>query len=122
MSKDEEELRRLINLRAKQIEDRDPQAKARKLHGRISERQKRRQESFGLGALGDEIKAVPKKWQGMVIGGAIGLALLIGLGVSLQTPTAVLIGLAAILLLSALGFLFGQAFEWRDEISELGKG
>ena len=122
VSRDEEELRRLINLRAKQIETRDPQARARELHGRISERQRRRQKRFGLRALGEEIRAVPKKWQGMVIGGALGFAVLIGLRVFVESETTTLVGVAAIIVLAFVGLLFGMAFEWRDEISELGKG
>jgi len=122
VSREEEELRRLINLRAKQIETRDPQERARQLHGKISERQRRRQKRFGLRALGEEIRAVPKQWQGMVIGGLIGFAGLIGLAAFIPSEVGILIGLGAILVLAFVGFLFGMAFQWRDDISELGRG
>jgi hypothetical protein len=122
MTREEDELQRLIRLRNQQVNTRDPQARARDLHGRLSKRQRKRQKQFGLRAVGDEISAVPNKWKGALIGGAVGFAVLIGLGAAIEPGTAIPIGVGAIVVLAVVGFVFGLSFDWRDEVSDLGKG
>jgi Flp pilus assembly protein TadB len=122
MSKEEDELQRLIRLRNQQVQTRDPQARARELHGRLSKRQRKRQRHFGMRAIGEEIRAISNKWKGAVIGGALGFVALIVLTAFIEPAAAVPIGLVAIVVLAVVGFIFGTSFDWRDEISELGKG
>ena len=118
----EEELQRLMRLRNQQIRTRDPQARARKLHGRISEQQRRRRKRFNLTAIWQELGQVKKRWIGAFIGGALGFAAMIILSVTIGSGVALVVGVVAMGVLGFVGFLFGMAFDWRNEISDLGKG
>lgn len=119
MSKKDDELERLKRIREQQIRARDPHAKEKKYHGTVSGkyRRKRKQVTF-RGALKDELGAIPHKWRGLAIGVTLGVIVLIVLLVTVESARTPIIGVLIIVFLAIAGFFIGEAFDWRDKMSD----
>ena len=119
MSDKDKELERLTRLREQQIRARDPHAKERELHGRLTAQRRRHRKPVTLqGTLREILTDIPGKWQGAIIGGTLGLVLSIVLTVGVEAYWVALVGLAITIVLVVMGYFLGTSFDWRDELRD----
>lgn len=116
MSNDRSEIERLQRLRQRQLQARDPLAKQRAIERRVTARRRRmrRQVSYL-----DLITDVPRKWQGLILGLLIGMALWLGINLLVEAAWEDIVGLGVTIALPIVGFYFGQALDVRDELRDL---
>jgi len=112
------EQERLRRLRDRQLAARDPQNKARKLHGGIARKHRQAVEPFSLVRIWSEI---PHVWRYAFYGFALG-----ALGVAVvpllwESPWAVPCAAVSALILAILGLFIGRAADTRDSLKELTK-
>ncbi len=112
------EQERLRRLRDRQLAARDPQAKARKLHGGISRKRRGATESFSLGRIWSEI---PHMWRYAFYGFAVGVLGVAVLPLVWNSPWAVSCAAATALMLAIFGLLIGRAADTRDSLKDLTK-
>jgi len=115
MSNQDKEIRRLQELRKRQLQTRDPHKKQRRLQQDISQTFKSRKNY----TLADGVSDLSHKIKGFIIGIIIGMVAAILLWAFVQAAWADLIGILAILLFAALGLLLGSSFDWRDNLRDL---
>ena len=119
MSNKQDEIERLQRLRDRQLDARDPQTHQKNIQRIIS--QKRGSNAAKRITFKDVIDAIPYKWRGVTLGAALGIAIWIILTVLVAAAWIDLAGLAAIAILAIAGFIFGQAFDTREELKDLVK-
>jgi VIT1/CCC1 family predicted Fe2+/Mn2+ transporter len=118
MCADKNEIERLKRLRDRQIQLRDPQKAQQKLQSRIATKRRKSTRAFSIKEIMTEI---PHKWWGILLGAALGVAVLIVLPYFMDSIWADLIGIGAILFLTILGYFIGQAMDVRDSLKDLMK-
>jgi hypothetical protein len=120
MGKRDDELERLKRIRDQQIEARDPFAKGRALHRRLSARQRRMRKQKTLQEIMQEMLAdIPARWKGTVIGATIGTLISIVLVLlKVDAVWVILTWLVVSIFLAIGGFIIGRAFDWRDEVRD----
>ncbi|MBN1953410.1 MAG: hypothetical protein JW900_00025 [Anaerolineae bacterium] len=119
MSKKNEEIERLMRIRDRQLQTRDPQIQNRKIRATASARRRTVEQRISGGdILKGSLTDIPNTWKGVLIGSALGVALLIVLAVVVQEAWVGLAGMAGIIVLAIVGYLFGAAFEWRDKLRD----
>jgi uncharacterized protein YacL len=115
MSNRNDEIERLTRLRDRQLNARDPMAHNTQLQHRISgQRRGKKKMSFE-----DMLKAIPRKWWGLIIGLAAGVVIWIILTLITTAFWVDLVGLVLGLILAIVGFIIGQAFDARNELIDL---
>jgi len=62
---------------------------------------------------------LPHKIHGAAIGGIIGLVIMVVMVVAINETWAGPIGLIVALILAMVGFVFGVAFDWKRDVSDL---
>ena len=128
------EQERLRRLRDRQLAGRDPQAKARKLHGGISRKQRQSFEVFSLGKIWSEI---PHIWRYALYGFAVGVLGMAVLPLVWYSPWAVphpfglyrppragapwVCAAGAAIMLGIIGLFIGRAADTRDSLRDLTK-
>jgi uncharacterized protein YacL len=116
MPKKNPEVERLIRIRDKQLQARDPQKKASKTQHNISTRYRRsRKPVTAKGIFSD----IPKKWTGFVIGLFLGFFILILLPFFVDSTSTDLIGFGVMAVLALLGLAIGQAADAKYELEDL---
>ncbi len=115
MSKKNDEVERLRRLRARQLQARDPLAKQRKVGRKVTARRRKQKQSFSFRAMLD----MPYQWRGAIIGALIGMGISIVLTLTLENQWTEVIGLLIVIFLAALGTIFGQAVDVREELKDL---
>ncbi len=116
MSSRNSDQERLKRIRDRQIQLRDPQKKVNYLQHSIATRRKKSVTRFSIGTM---IREMPNKFLGFVLGLTIGVVALIIVPDFVEPPWGDVIGFGAIIFLTILGFLLGQAMDARDRIKEL---
>jgi hypothetical protein len=121
MSKQNEELERLIRLRERQIQARDPKAKERKIQAKVTARRRKlrsRNTSFQY-MIQDMLRDMSYKFWGIIIGAVLGTIVSIVLALLLEDIVMVaVLGLVITLILILVGFIFGHSFDWRAEVTD----
>ena len=115
MSPNDTEVDRLRRLRDKQLEARDPGKKERRLQQSIATRQRSSTEPTSVGSMW---KDIPHSWKGLLYGGLVGAAIIIGLPYLLDYPWLETATLVAFPFFVVLGFFIGRAADTRDRIKE----
>jgi len=116
MTKRNEELERLKRLRQKQLQARDPLAKQRKIERKVAARRRGTREKVTFKSM---ITDVPYRWRGAILGAVLGIVVSVVLPSLVDASWVEWIGLLAVLALALLGFMFGRAFDSRDELRDL---
>lgn len=112
-SQDQERFKRL---RDRQLADRDPHTKQRKLHSGIAQRHRRTKESFSLRRMWLEI---PHMWRNTVYGLVLGILILLIVPSIWASPWAMPCSAGSIPILAILGFFIGRAFDAKKTIQDL---
>jgi len=115
MSPNDSEVDRLRRLREQQLTARDPGKKERKLQRNIATRH---QSSSKPASLGSGWKEIPHSYKGLLYGGLVGAAVIIGLPYLLDYPWLETATLVAFPFFIVLGFFIGRAADTRDRIKE----
>jgi hypothetical protein len=111
----DQEQERLKRLRERQIADRDPLVKQRKLQQNYSVKSRRMQKSFKLSeAWADIPHIVRTPFYGLVIGVVVTFILT----AAWDSPFAFWVGLLATALLIVFGLVLGNALDLRDNIKD----
>ena len=110
------EQERLRRLRDRQLATRDPQSKARTLHGGIARKQRRSVESFSLGRMWSEI---PHVWRDGFYGFLLGVLALAIVPRLWASPWAVPCSAGSAILLAIIGLFIGRAEDARDSLRDL---
>jgi hypothetical protein len=107
-----DEIERIQRIRDQQIRARDPRARARKRHQKVSARYTEPTFSFQ-----DLLKSIPAKWWGMIIGGMIGLIFAIVLNKAIETEASWMeyVWYGIVLFGIVLGRGVGAAVDWSEE-------
>ena len=116
MTKRNEELERLKRLRQKQLQARDPLAKQRKIERKVAARRHGTKERVTFKSM---ITDVPYRWRGAILGAVLGIVISIVLPSLVEASWVDWVGLLAVVALALLGFMFGRAFDLRDELRDL---
>lgn len=124
MSDKDREIERLIRLRERQLQARDPHAKERKFERRdVARRRRKADERLSLGEI---LGYFPHKFRLAAVGALIGLLILIALPLMVEAllPGVIEIiwlqiaGLVSIVVLAMIGWVIGSSFDWRDELRD----
>ena len=115
MSSRDPEIERLKRIRDRQLAARDPGVKQRRLQRSIATRHKKTARPAGLGTAWKE---TPHSWKGLLYGGLVGAAVIIGLPYLLDYPWLETATLAAFPFFLMLGFFIGRAADARDRLKE----
>ena len=119
MSKNDDELERLIRLRERQIRARDPHAKDREIQRRLAAKRRRmRRQTTVQGMMRGMLGDLPHSARGAIIGAVVGTAISIVLALTVEAYWVALTGLAATIVLAIVGFYIGKSFDWRDEVRD----
>jgi hypothetical protein len=115
MSNRNDEIERIQRIREQQVRARDPRARARKTHQRISAR--RKEETFSFQ---DLLGSIPAKWWGMLIGGVVGLVLAIVLNKAVEAEASWMeyVWYVVVLFGVVIGRGVGAAMDWSEEDHE----
>ena len=121
MSSGRDELERLKRLREQQIRSRDPKAKEKQIQARVTARRRklgRRNTSFRY-MMRDMLGDLPYKFWGAIIGALLGTVIAIILALVWEDLAMVaMVGLAATVVLTLVGVVFGHSFDWRAEVRD----
>ncbi len=115
MSKQNDEVERLRRLRQRQLQARDPLAKQRKVDRKVTARRRKQKTSFSFRAMLE----MPYQWRGAIIGALIGMGISIVLTLTLNHQWTEIIGLLILVFLTALGLIFGNIMDVREELKDL---
>jgi ElaB/YqjD/DUF883 family membrane-anchored ribosome-binding protein len=110
----QDEIERLKRLRERQLQDRDPDVK-QKVQKQVAEQHKRTKKTI---TLRDMLVNLPHKWQGVGLGALVGVAIWLML-VFVAVSWATLAGIAVTVVFAIVGFIFGQAFDVRDDLRDI---
>jgi hypothetical protein len=110
MSRQQDEIERLKRLRERQLADRDPRAKERKLYQNVSSR--RKSKPLTLKNILADLQA---KWLWMFAGGIIGAIAALVTVQLFQAKWAEYVGYAMIAFGVVVGRLLGAVRDWGDE-------
>ena len=111
---DQNEVERLRRLREKQLRARDPSLKEKKMHKEIATKYSRKKRAEK--PVQDAWQGLAKMWKGLFLGGAIGVFGMILVPIFVKGQAGLILGVACIPMLMALGVVFGAAFDWRDDM------
>ncbi len=111
-SQEEERLRRL---RERQLSDRDPLVKQRKVQRTTSVRTKKAMRSFSFK---ESLSAIPKVWYGAFIGLMLGLVVVFVLPLLWASPFALLVGILVAMIFTIFGVVVGNALDLRENIKK----
>ncbi len=111
----ESDAERLRRLRERQLRDRDPLARQRRLDGEIARKQRRLRQSFSLGRMWAEI---PHRWRGLILGLIVGLLLLLAAPSLIAAPWGTCLGAATLPFAALIGFLVGRYQDTVDDIRD----
>ncbi len=118
MSRRDDDVERLMRIRDRQLQARDPKKKDHKMHQRIAKRHTKRNAYTPRQLLREMVSDIPHKWQGVILGVLIGTAIDIGLALFVQAAWVTLVGIAILVILPILGFTFGGVLDWRKELED----
>jgi hypothetical protein len=107
---------RLRRLRDRQIATRDPQTKARTLHGNIARKQRRSVEAFSLGKIWS---GIPHLWKDAFYGFLLGVVLIVVVPMLWNSPWATPVAAGTAILLTIIGLFVGRAEDTRDSLRDL---
>ena len=113
---DQNELERLKKLRQSQLDARNPLTKEEKMQRQIAAKYKHTRS--GQSFFRDSWKGLDKIWKGLIYGGFIGVVIMVILPFFVPGRTGIVLGLAAIPLMMAVGALFGGSLDWRDSMRD----
>ncbi len=112
MSKQEDEIRRLQRLRDEQLRARDPLARERATHQRLSAKHRRTRKRT---TVWDIIMDFPAKWLYMLIGLLIGVLMALVLNILIQASWSQIVGGVLVVFGLVAGRVFGAIIDWKDE-------
>jgi uncharacterized membrane protein YraQ (UPF0718 family) len=113
------EQERLKRLRERQLTDRDPQVKQRKVQRTITQRERRaRSQRF---TLGEAWRTLPQVYRCPMIGFVVGVCITLFLPSVWVSAWAVWVGVIAILLLVIFGIILGHSLDLRDDLRDFMK-
>ena len=119
MSNQDDDLERLIRLRERQIQARDPKAKEREIQRKVTARRRKLRRKVTIQEMfQDMVGDIPYKLWGILIGTAIGIIISIVLALTVEASWAPLVGLASTVVLALIGFVLGHSLDWRDEMRD----
>ncbi len=114
-----DEQERLRRLRDRQLADRDPHVKQKKIQRTISQRErKERSKSY---TLGEAWRTIPNLYRSPLICFLIGTCLTFLLPVVWKSSWAVWVGVIATVITVIIGFIVGQALDLRDDLKDFSK-
>jgi hypothetical protein len=114
-----DEQERLKRLRDRQLGDRDPQVKQKKIQRTITHRQ--RQALKKRETIGEIWQMVPHKIRSPLIGFVVGVLIVLFLPSVWHSPWAVWVGVFVTLLLVVFGAIVGDALDVRDDLRDFNK-
>jgi len=109
MSNRNDEIERLRRLREKQITARDPLAKEKAYHARMSARPRSRMTAITI------LKDFPLKWTLMFAGGILAAIVAVVLSLSVKASWVPLVAFALIAAGLIVGRVIGAVLDWRNE-------
>ena len=115
---DKNEQERLKRLRERQLTDRDPHAKQRKVERKVTARRQKIYKSSKAVTPWQMFTELPHKVHGGVVCFLLGLLVLLLLPLFMDAPWAQVIAWVAPVALVLVGVLYGESFDWRDEIRD----
>jgi len=118
MDNQNDERERLIRLRQRQLQARDPRATDKRVIRTTTRRQRKRVKRVTLGEM---VRGIPHKWRGFIIGALIGMVLSILLPLFMEGVLIEVVGILAIVILAGMGLAVGQALDVRDELRDFSR-
>jgi hypothetical protein len=113
---EQDDIERWKKIQNDRLQARDPQAKQKAIQHKVAAKNRSiRARESSKNPLAD----VPAKWWGMLIGAVLGVVVTIVIPSFLPGLWGDVIGLLSILILSIVGFMFGQAIDVRRDLKEL---
>jgi VIT1/CCC1 family predicted Fe2+/Mn2+ transporter len=112
MSNKDDEVRRLQRLREEQLRARDPSAKEKALHQRLSTKHRKARKRITVKSV---ILDFPAKWLLMIIGGLLGVLIALIINMVVQEQWVKVVGLIIVVFGIAVGRLLGAVRDWGDE-------
>jgi hypothetical protein len=115
MAKGESEQDRWIRIREQQLAARDPLKGERRTQRRIAEQHRRSQRRFSLGLM---LEDIPYRLKGAFLGAILGGVLGALMPLLISAAWVDWIWIAAVIIVSILGFLYGGALDAREQIKD----
>ncbi len=110
-----QEQERLRRLRERQLTDRDPLDKQRKVQRTTAVRSRKAMRSFSFK---ESLSAIPQVWKGAFIGLLVGLVVVFVLPLLWASPYALVVGILATMISTIFGVVTGNALDLRDDIKK----
>lgn len=110
-----QEQERLRRLRERQLTDRDPLVKQRKVQRTTAVRTRKARQSFSFK---ESLSAIPHVWKGAFVGLLLGLAVIFVLPLLWASPFALLVGIGVTMVCMIFGVITGNALDLRDDIKK----
>lgn len=112
------EQERLRRLRERQLAERDPLVKQRRLQQYTAQRERQANKPLNLGEMWADI---PKVWKGALYGLFAGVIALVVVPIFWASTMALLCVAGGTLVAVIFGMIVGRALDWRDELKYLTK-
>lgn len=110
-----QEQERLRRLRERQLTDRDPLVKQRKVQRTTAVRTRKAMRSFSFK---ESLSAIPQVWKGAFVGLLLGLLVIFILPLLWASPFALLVGIGVTMVCMIFGVITGNALDLRDNIKK----
>ncbi|MFZ5880167.1 MAG: hypothetical protein ACOY0R_12415 [Chloroflexota bacterium] len=110
-----QEQERLRRLRERQLTDRDPLVKQRKIQRTTAVRSRKSMQSFSFT---ESLSSIPQVWKGAFIGLLLGLVVIFVLPLLWASPFALLVGIGVTMICMIFGVITGSALDLRDDIKK----
>lgn len=110
-----QEQERLRRLRERQLTDRDPLVKQRKVQRTTAVRTRKAMRSFSFK---ESLSAIPHVWKGAFVGLLVGLVVVIVLPLLWASPYALVVGVLVGMISMIFGVVTGNALDLRDDIKK----
>jgi hypothetical protein len=110
-----QEQERLRRLRERQLTDRDPLVKQRKVQRTTAVRTRKAMRSFSFK---ESLSTIPQVWKGAFVGLLLGLLVIFILPLLWASPFALLVGIGVTMVCMIFGVITGNALDLRDNIKK----
>lgn len=119
MSKQEDEIQRLIRIRDQQVQARDPLKKQKRLNREVARRHRQAAGSFSYDrTIGEMFSSLSHRLRGGIYGLLLGTAATVVITLTIQESWAPVAGLVLFFLFPLVGLIIGAAFDWRDRLRD----
>ncbi len=119
MTRQSDEIERLIRIRDQQIQARDPLKKQDRLNREVVRRRRQAASSFSYGGtIGEMFASLSHKLRGLIYGLILGTVASVPMVLLLEQEWALAGGLVTFFTFPIIGFAVGAAFDWRDSLRD----